>query len=112
MDAYLYFLFCVFMTLVTLLILGLTIYLAWNVIIEPILDRIKEQRDNYWEREYDKKCDEYDALLRKLGGLLPSTIDAIIPGTVETKVSHDNCEECEERVMITFTCDFSEYFKM
>ena len=109
-DNYLMFILCVLLTLFTLFCFGVCIYTAWNGLIKPIMDRIKSQRDIYWERRYREERDLNEERLRKLGGLLPSTIDAIIPDTVEILTSHDNCGVFEERCMITFTINTTELF--
>lgn len=108
---YLMVMMCVVLTIAMLFLIGFCIRVAWDELIKPIMDRIKQQKDEYWENRYHEVRDEYEECLHKLGGLLPSTIDAIIPGSVDTKVSHDNCEEYEERVLITFTVDTTDLFK-
>lgn len=111
MDAYLDFLLCVFMTLLVLLALGFTIYLAWNTFIEPILDRIKEQKDDYWEKQYREERDEYDTFLKMIK-IDRFTARRIIPGTVETLTSGDGCKEFESHALIKFKVDLSDYYKM
>lgn len=111
MRTYMMFMVCVLVTLGVLFITGIMIGLAWDCLIEPIMDRIRHQKDEYWKNRYREARDEYDNCLRKLGGLLPSTIEAIIPDTVETMVSHDGCEDFQERVMITFTVDTTDLYK-
>lgn len=107
MEGYLMFILCVFLTLVTLGVAVAVGYIAWNSVIEPIMDRVKVQKDEYWRDRYYKEQDRanyFECWLEKFG-LPERVLRAVQPGTIEHLSSHDACESWEERCMITFTLD-------
>lgn len=79
MERYLGFMLCVLVTVFTLAVVGFGIYVGWTGLIEPIMDRIKKQRDTYWEDKYHEEFDENVKLKIKINkfGLDDSFINCI-----------------------------------
>lgn len=69
-NNYISFILCVFLTVITLIVIGFAIWLGWAGLIEPIMDRVKEQKDTYWKDKYRKarsECEELNKKLRRIG---------------------------------------------
>lgn len=105
MERYLMFMFCVFMTLLVFGALMLVVYISWNGVIDPIIDRIQAEKDNYWETMYrneeieKRKYRDYLSML-KIND--PETLDCVIVDSVSREVMH-NSIDFTARVKITFT---------
>ena len=114
---YLAVMFCILITLFVLLLAGLLIRLVWEAVIEPIMDRIKEQRDTYYKDLYHKKLKECDGFKHKLDaiGLRDNFIDCLKWPYCKPMISKAYVDEHtydgEAHVMIKFTVSRERYEK-
>lgn len=116
---YLLFMICVLITVLVISAIIVGARIIWDDVIEPIVRKIKRDRDNatYWENRYEKEFNTHTKTKQKYIGYLKtldlteSVIESIIPGTIQNLTSHDDCADHEERCMITFTVDTNKLWE-
>ena len=116
MIDYLLFLCCVFFTLMTLMCVSLGVRLAWDGLIKPIMDRVKKQKDDYWEKKFDEaegENIEYRNKLRRIG--FDDDFISCIDPCCRPKISKEYKDETTRsgcmNVMVKFSMLEREYTK-
>jgi hypothetical protein len=116
MEGYLMFILCTFLTLVTLGVLMCVVYISWVAVIEPIMDRVKEQKEleykALWIEADDERID-LDRKLRRIGfdDDFISCIDPCCGPKISKEYKDENTRYGYMNVMVKFSILEGEYNK-